>query len=158
MLTLTHNKYKTISITHIRLLVNQTPKCVNLGGRVLGKGLVNSTLLLFSRLNREGFSFALPPTLKGKKMPNNEQELKQLRHQLSCLQGAVDKSITRLEEMFKRQSAANINTLLKVTNIYAKYNAKLRRLEQEEAKFFRWNCIILSCGALLMSILMWWCE
>lgn len=39
-----------------------------------------------------------------------------------------------------------------------KYNAKLRRLEQEEAKFFRWNCIILSCGALLMSILMWWCE
>ena len=39
-----------------------------------------------------------------------------------------------------------------------KYNAKLRRLEQEEANFFRWNCIILSCGALLMSILMWWCE
>lgn len=39
-----------------------------------------------------------------------------------------------------------------------KYNAKLRRLEQEEAKFFRWNCIIFSCGALLMSILMWWCE
>ncbi len=39
-----------------------------------------------------------------------------------------------------------------------KYNAKLRRLEQEEAKFFRWNCIILSCIGLLMSILMWWCE
>lgn len=39
-----------------------------------------------------------------------------------------------------------------------KYNAKLRRLEQEEAKFFHGNCIILSCGALLMSILMWWCE
>lgn len=39
-----------------------------------------------------------------------------------------------------------------------KYNAKLRRLEQEEAKFFRWNCIILSCISLLMSILMWWCE
>lgn len=91
-------------------------------------------------------------------MPNNEQELKQLRHQLSCLQGAVDKSITRLEEMFKRQSAANVNTLLKVTNIYAKYNAKLRRLEQEEAKFFRWNCIILCCASLLLSILMWWCE
>lgn len=39
-----------------------------------------------------------------------------------------------------------------------KYNAKLRRLEQEEVKIFRWNCIILSCGALLMSILMWWCA
>lgn len=39
-----------------------------------------------------------------------------------------------------------------------KYNAKLRRLEQEEAKFFRWNCIILSCIGLPMSILMWWCE
>lgn len=39
-----------------------------------------------------------------------------------------------------------------------KYNAKLRRLEQEEAKFFCWNCIILSCIGLLMSILMWWCE
>lgn len=39
-----------------------------------------------------------------------------------------------------------------------KYNAKLRRLEQEKAKFFRWNCIILSCIGLLMSILMWWCE
>lgn len=40
VLTLTHNKCKTISITHIRLLVNQTPKCINLGGRVLGKGLL----------------------------------------------------------------------------------------------------------------------
>lgn len=39
-----------------------------------------------------------------------------------------------------------------------KYNAKLRRLEQEEANFFRWNCIILSCACLLLSILMWWCE
>ena len=39
-----------------------------------------------------------------------------------------------------------------------KYNANLRRLEQEEARFFRWNCIILGCGALLMSILMWWGE
>lgn len=39
-----------------------------------------------------------------------------------------------------------------------KYNAKLRRLEQEEAKFFRWNCNILCCISLLMSILMWWCE
>lgn len=40
----------------------------------------------------------------------------------------------------------------------AKYNAKLRRLEQEEANFFRWNCIILCCASLLLSILMWWCE
>lgn len=39
-----------------------------------------------------------------------------------------------------------------------KYNAKLRRLEQEEAKFFQWNCIILCCASLLLSILMWWCE
>ncbi len=39
-----------------------------------------------------------------------------------------------------------------------KYNAKLRRLEQEEARFFRWNCIILGCASLLLSILMWWCE
>ena len=39
-----------------------------------------------------------------------------------------------------------------------KYNAKLRRLEQEEANFFRWNCIILCCACLLLSILMWWCE
>lgn len=91
-------------------------------------------------------------------MPNNEQELKQLRHQLSCLQGAVDKSITRLEEMFKRQSAANVNTLLKVTNIYAKYNAKLRRLEQEEENFFRWNCIVLCSIVFVMHFLMWWCE
>lgn len=30
--------------------------------------------------------------------------------------------------------------------------------QQNEAKFFRWNCIILSCIGLLMSILMWWCE
>lgn len=55
--------------------------------------------------------------------------------------------------------------LITITNIVKfnlrlndKYNAKLRRLEQEEAKFFRWNCIILSCIGLLMSILMWWCE
>lgn len=27
-----------------------------------------------------------------------------------------------------------------------------------ETGFFRWNCIILSCIGLLMSILMWWCE
>lgn len=39
-----------------------------------------------------------------------------------------------------------------------KYNAKLRRMEQEEAKFFQWNCIILCCASLLLSILMWWCE
>lgn len=39
-----------------------------------------------------------------------------------------------------------------------KYNAKLRRLEQEEENFFRWNCIVLCCASLLLSILMWWCE
>lgn len=39
-----------------------------------------------------------------------------------------------------------------------KYNAKLRRLEQEESNFFRWSCNILYCIGLLMSILMWWCE
>lgn len=24
--------------------------------------------------------------------------------------------------------------------------------------FFQWNCIILCCACLLLSILMWWCE
>lgn len=55
-------------------------------------------------------------------------------------------------------SSQNIIHTANLLKAYAKYNAKLRRLEQEEANFFRWNCIILSCGALLMSILMWWCE
>lgn len=91
-------------------------------------------------------------------MPNNEQELKQLRHQLSCLQGAVDKSITRLEEMFKRQSAANVNTLLKVTNIYAKYNAKLRRLEQEEASLFKWASLIILSGWLVQTVIEFYCK
>lgn len=39
-----------------------------------------------------------------------------------------------------------------------KYNAKLRRLEQEESNFFRWNCIVLCSIVLVMHFLMWWCE
>lgn len=39
-----------------------------------------------------------------------------------------------------------------------KYNAKLRRLEQEEENFFRWNCIVLCSIVFVMHFLMWWCE
>ncbi len=55
-------------------------------------------------------------------------------------------------------SSQNISHTGNLLKAYAKYNAKLRRMEQEEAKFFQWNCIILCCASLLLSILMWWCE
>lgn len=55
-------------------------------------------------------------------------------------------------------SSKNIIHTANLLKAYTKYNAKLRRMEQEEAKFFQWNCIILCCASLLLSILMWWCE
>lgn len=55
-------------------------------------------------------------------------------------------------------SSQNISHTGNLLKAYAKYNAKLRRMEQEEVKFFQWNCIILCCASLLLSILMWWCE
>lgn len=51
-------------------------------------------------------------------------------------------------------SSQNISHTGNLLKAYAKYNAKLRRMEQEEAKFFQWNCIILCCASLLLSILM----
>ena len=53
------------------------------------------------------------------------------------------------------QTLSETGRLLKA---YAKYNAKLRRLEQEESNFFRWNCIVLCSIVLVMLFLMWWCE
>lgn len=72
-----------------------------------------------------------------------EAENKVLREEKEVLCALLDKNFT--EER-------------KVLTAYAKYNAKLRRLEQEESNFFRWSCNILCCIGLLMSILMWWCE
>lgn len=71
------------------------------------------------------------------------------------------KEIERLKETNKALftlSSQNISHTGNLLKAYAKYNAKLRRMEQEEAKFFQWNCIILCCASLLLSILMWWCE
>lgn len=71
---------------------------------------------------------------------------------------AENKRLLTTNDALYKLCVQNLSETGRLLKAYAKYNAKLRRLEQEEAKFFRWNCIILSCGALLMSILMWWCE
>lgn len=55
-------------------------------------------------------------------------------------------------------SSQNIIHTANLLKAYAKYNAKLRRLEQEEENFFRWNCIVLCSIVFVMHFLMWWCE
>lgn len=55
-------------------------------------------------------------------------------------------------------SSQNISHTGNLLKAYAKYNAKLRRMEQEEENFFRWNCIVLCSIVFVMHFLMWWCE
>lgn len=71
---------------------------------------------------------------------------------------AENKTLKAEIEVFSTLLAKNFAEQRKTLIAYAKYNAKLRRLEQEESNFFRWSCNILFCIGLLMSILMWWCE
>lgn len=71
------------------------------------------------------------------------------------------KEIERLKETNNALLTLCSKNIIHTANLlkaYAKYNAKLRRMGQEETKFFQWNCIILCCASLLLSILMWWCE
>lgn len=71
---------------------------------------------------------------------------------------AENKRLLTTNDALYKLYVQNLSETGRLLKAYAKYNAKLRRLEQEEENFFRWNCIVLSCSALLMSILMWWCE
>lgn len=71
---------------------------------------------------------------------------------------AENKRLLTTNDALYKLCVQNLSETGRLLKAYAKYNAKLRRLEQEEANFFRWNCIILCCASLLLSILMWWCE
>ncbi len=68
---------------------------------------------------------------------------------------AENKRLLTTNDALYKLCVQNLSETGRLLKAYAKYNAKLRRLEQEEAKFFRWNCIILSCIGLLMSILIY---
>nr|DAO19256.1 MAG TPA: hypothetical protein [Caudoviricetes sp.] len=71
---------------------------------------------------------------------------------------AENKRLLTTNDALYKLCVQNLSETGRLLKAYAKYNAKLRRLEQEESNFFRWSCNILCCIGLLMSILMWWCE
>lgn len=71
---------------------------------------------------------------------------------------AENKRLLTTNDALYKLYVQNLSETGRLLKAYAKYNAKLRRLEQEEENFFRWNCIVLCSIVLVMHFLMWWCE
>lgn len=71
---------------------------------------------------------------------------------------AENKRLLTTNDALYKLCVQNLSETGRLLKAYAKYNAKLRRLEQEEENFFRWNCIVLCSIVLVMHFLMWWCE
>ena len=71
---------------------------------------------------------------------------------------AENKRLLTTNDALYKLFVQNLSETGRLLKAYAKYNAKLRRLEQEESNFFRWNCIVLCSIVLVMHFLMWWCE
>ena len=71
---------------------------------------------------------------------------------------AENKRLLTTNDALYKLCVQNLSETGRLLKAYAKYNAKLRRLEQEEENFFRWNCIVLCSIVFVMHFLMWWCE
>lgn len=71
---------------------------------------------------------------------------------------AENKRLLTTNDALYKLCVQNLSETGRLLKVYAKYNAKLRRLEQEEENFFRWNCIVLCSIVFVMHFLMWWCE
>lgn len=71
---------------------------------------------------------------------------------------AENKRLLTTNDALYKLYVQNLSETGRLLKAYAKYNAKLRRLEQEEENFFRWNCIVLCSIVFVMHFLMWWCE
>lgn len=71
---------------------------------------------------------------------------------------AENKRLLTTNDALYKLCVQNLSETGRLLKAYARYNAKLRRLEQEEENFFRWNCIVLCSIVFVMHFLMWWCE
>ena len=71
---------------------------------------------------------------------------------------AENKRLLTTNDALYKLCVQNLSETGRLLKAYAKYNAKLRRLEQEEENFFRWNCIVLCSIVFVMHFFMWWCE
>ena len=63
---------------------------------------------------------------------------------------AENKRLLTTNDALYKLCVQNLSETGRLLKAYAKYNAKLRRLEQEEENFFRWNCIVLCSIVFVM--------